>query len=49
MLLLITGLSEIGGIGELYPPNFNEGEWGVGQAIGPLWDFCTPISIIVEL
>ena len=21
----------------------------VGQAIGPLWDFCAPISIIVEL
>ena len=21
----------------------------IGQAIGPLWDFCAPISIIVEL
>ena len=21
----------------------------LGQAIGPLWDFCAPISIIVEL
>ena len=23
--------------------------WYLGQAIGPLWDFCAPISIIVEL
>ena len=22
---------------------------GLGQAIGPLWDFCAPISIVVEL
>ena len=22
---------------------------GIGQAIGPLWDFCAPISIVVEL
>ena len=21
----------------------------LGQAIGPLWDFCAPISIVVEL
>ena len=21
----------------------------IGRAIGPLWDFCAPISIIVEL
>ena len=30
---------------------FDDGrpEFGIGQAIGPLWDFCAPISIIVEL
>ena len=23
-------------------------DYALGQAIGPLWDFCAPISIIVE-
>ena len=23
--------------------------WVLGQAIGPLWDFCAPISMMVEL
>ena len=32
-----------------FGPREHLSDYLLGQAIGPLWDFCAPISIIVEL
>ena len=47
-------LNEIKGADHFFLVNFSGqnfvlGAYRVGQAIGPLWDFCAPISTIVEL